>query len=194
MKSIKASPIVVIIVVVILFGQGKAAADGGWFAGLFGGRLTDATEEDVFTLEADYVDSHMGGIVVGKRLWTYKDWLDIEAEGQILRHWGLQEHFEFNALVVFRWLPFPWDKYLDTSFAIGGGLSYATEEPELEKERIHETSKLMTYLMGELAFAVPTQPRWKVFMRFHHRSGVFGLINDISGGSNAVGVGVKYCF
>jgi hypothetical protein len=148
----------------------------------------------VFTLEADYVDTYMGGVIVGKRLWTYKDWLDIEAEGQILRHWGLQEHFEFNALVTFRWLPFPWDRYLDTSFAVGDGLSYATEDPELEIEESDKTSKLMNYLMCELAFAVPRLPRWRVFIRFHHRSGVFGLFNGVSGGSNVAAAGVAYHF
>ena len=43
--------------------------------------------------------------------------------------------WEFNGLIIARWRLFPWDKYLDTSFAIGDGISYATEVPEIEEKK-----------------------------------------------------------
>jgi hypothetical protein len=95
---------------------------------------------------------------------------------------------------VFRWQPFPWDRYLDTSFAIGEGLSYATDDPEIETEKHDRTSRVLNYLMLELAVAVPQQPRWTLFGRVHHRSGVFGLFDGVTGGSNVVGAGIRYTF
>jgi len=194
MESFKVSFILVILLVLIPFGQRNATADGRWFVSLYGGQLTYGTESDVVYLHTDYVDSYIGGFCVGKRLTAYKNYIRIEAEGQIVKHWELQDHFEFNALFVFRWLLFPWNDYLDTSFAIGEGISYATEEPEIEIERLDETSKILNYLMFELAFVVPKQPNWSVFGRLHHRSGLFGTINGVSGGSNAVAAGVRYTF
>lgn len=191
---IKVSLILAIVMVLTPFGQRNAAADGKYFSSIFGGQSTFGSEQDVFTLKADYVDSYIGVFVVGKRLATYKDCIGIEAEGQIAKHWGLQDHFEFNAVLVFRWLLFPWDDYLDTSFAVGDGISYATEKPEIEVRKHDKSSKILNYLMFELAFAVPGQPHWSLFARFHHRSGIFGLINGVSGGSNAVGAGVRYAF
>jgi hypothetical protein len=48
--------------------------------------------------------------------------------------------------------------------------------------------------MVELAFAPPSQPNWSVFLRVHHRSGVHGLFNGVSGGSNFLALGVRYGF
>jgi hypothetical protein len=97
-------------------------------------------------------------------------------------------------VIVLRWLSFCWDRYLDTSLAIGNGISYATKIPEIEARKHEETSNILNYLMIEMDFAVPWQSDWSIFARFHHRSGIFGLINDVSGGSNAVGLGLKYTF
>jgi hypothetical protein len=194
MKPIKIVSVMIIIVVLLSFGQENVAADGNWFVSLYGGQGTDGSEKDVFTFKADYVDSYMLAFVTGKELLTWKDYIRIEAEGHIVKHFKLQDHFEFNALFVFRWLPFPWDNYLDTSFAIGDGISYATKDPEIEIQKHEETSKILNFLMFELAVTVPRHPHWSVFTRFHHRSGMFGLINGMSGGSNFVGIGIKYTF
>ncbi|OEU60345.1 MAG: hypothetical protein BA870_01685 [Desulfuromonadales bacterium C00003094] len=133
-------------------------------------------------------------MAVGKGLADYKHYLRLEGEGQVAKHWGEQDHFEFNALLGLRWLPFPWDRYLDTSFAMGAGLSYATDEPEIEVEKNDRTARLLGYLMFELAMVVPRQPNWTLFARVHHRSGAFGLFDGVSGGSNVVGAGLRYTF
>jgi hypothetical protein len=193
-QLVKASSVLVVVLVLILLGQKNAAADGKWFACLYGGQVTDGNIEDVFTLQADHKNSYLGAFVFGKEFWTYKDYIGMEAEGQIVKHWELQDHFEFNALLVIRWLPFPWDDYVDTSFALGNGISYATEDPEIEAHAHDNVSKILHYLMLELSFLVPNQAHWNVFVRLHHRSGVFGLYNGVSGASNALGAGVRYTF
>ncbi len=43
----------------------------------------------------------------------------IEGELNVAQHWGMQDHQEVNAGVVFRWKRFPWDPVLNTSFGYG---------------------------------------------------------------------------
>ena len=169
-------------------------ADKGWFLSIYGGQVNEDSAKDSLTHNANYVNSYFCAFTAGKKLLNYRGNIDIEAEGQIVKHWELQDHLEFNALFIFRWLPFPWDEYLDTSFAVGEGISYATNDPEIEVENNDETSKILNYLMFELAFIVPKQPNWSLFVRLHHRSGIFGLINGVHGGSNASGIGFRYTF
>jgi hypothetical protein len=126
----------------------------------------------------------------------FHDLIGYELEGQVAQHWGKQDHEEFNFAFTLRWLPFLWDKYLDTSFAFGNGLSIATAEPELEIREgdEHRTNPILYYILVELAFALPQQPQWNLFVRIHHRSSVFGLIENITTGSNFVGLGLRYKF
>ena len=170
-------------------------ADKGWFLSIYGGQVNEDSLENTLTLNANYVNSYFCAFTAGKKLANYRGNIDIEAEGQIVKHWGIQDHFEFNALFILRWLQFPWDEYLDTSFAVGDGISYATKYPEIEVGKKHPVSqKILNYLMFELAFVVPKKPNWSVFIRLHHRSAMFGLIGDEDGGSNAAGIGFRYTF
>ncbi|WP_373501163.1 hypothetical protein [Desulfococcus sp.] len=193
----------------------------GWYIGGYLGQLTDSAVTDMASLRVDAVPSYMGALVVGKEIYRYKDLLDIEVEVQIAKYFNAyvfacdtedclaccpddlpsatQDHAEFNALFALRWLRFPWDRYVDTSFAVGEGFSYATRVPAVERDLHGEltgldpaTSKLLNYLMFEAAFGLPSYPKWDLIVRLHHRSGVFGLFNDVHGGSNAIGVGLRY--
>jgi hypothetical protein len=98
--------------------------------------------------------------------------------------------------VVARWTRFPWDDVLDTSVAFGQGVSFASKVPEVEPraDRDEESRRLLNYLMVEVALAPPGDSRWSAVTRIHHRSGVFGLYGGVNGGSNFVGLGVRYRF
>lgn len=51
------------------------------------------------------------------------------------KNFGEQDHWEFNPPILgIRWHEFPWDHYLDTSFAWGIGPSYATEVSPIKLE------------------------------------------------------------
>lgn len=189
----KASSVFLLLGLLLLGCCGHALADDSWFVSLYGGRACYDSLEDIF-YNREYVDSYVSALAVGKGLTSYKYYLRLEGEGQVVKHWNVQDHFEFNALLVLRWLPFPWDRYLDTSFAVGEGLSYATDDPEIEVEKHDRTARLLNYLMFELAVVVPRQPQWTLFGRVHHRSGVFGLFDGVDGGSNVVAAGVRYTF
>ncbi|MBW2355547.1 MAG: hypothetical protein JRF23_02040 [Deltaproteobacteria bacterium] len=140
--------------------------------------------------EARYEDSHLVGLGLSRKIGTYKDLIGFEVEGQAVKHFGDQDNEELNALIVARWLPFPWDRFLDTSFAVGEGVSYATTDPSLE----NKGQQWLNYILLELAFAAPSRPQWEAVIRVHHRSGVFGLYNGVRDASNALGVGIRYRF
>jgi len=156
-------------------------------------RLVDIISEPPPELTTD---AHLAAVTYGHPL---GDWLGFawEVEGQLVRHWGEQSHYEFNALWLARWQRFPWDRWVDTRIAGGHGLSYATERPPLEPRASREdrdSTRLLTYLMAEVEVAAPGAQHWRGFLRVHHRSGVFGLHSGVRGGSNFVGLGIRYRF
>jgi len=169
-----------------------ASAENKWFVSIYFGQASDNRFQDIAgRLDRQFIDSYMAAFSAGKELYTYKDYIRLEAEGQIARHWNIQSHSEVNAQLIIRWLPFFWDDYLDTSLAFGEGLSYATEIPLLETDECDETSNLLNYLMLELSFNIPQKSSWDIFSRIHHRSGVFGLFNNVTEGSNVVCIGLR---
>lgn len=118
-----------------------------------------------------------------------------EAEMQLgLHHSGVQDHLETNIAVLHRWSDWPWDGLIHTSFAVGSGLSYATEVPYLERtgKPGPDATKLLLYLALEFEAVPATAENWSIFGRIHHRSGVFGTFNGVHGGSDHVGIGVRW--
>jgi hypothetical protein len=117
----------------------------------------------------------------------------IEAEGQVVRYFGDQDHWELNAVpVIARWQRFPWSRRLAMSAAFGIGVSYATELPQIEVQLEGETSRFLVYWVMELT-AGPRDGRWAASLRLHHRSVAYGLLGE-EGGMNAVGLGLRYSF
>lgn len=170
------------------------AHDDDWKVTLYGAWLTADSLGDTLTLDAKYEDSYLVVLAVSKRLFSYKDLLGIELEGQVGKHFGAQDHWELNVLPVLRWLRFPWDGYLDTSLAAGAGLSYALDTPEVEAVGVSDTPQLLGYLMLEIAVSLPRVPHWSLVARLHHRSGAGGLFDGRHDASNAVGLGIRYGF
>ncbi|MBX3708429.1 MAG: hypothetical protein KIT56_03165 [Gammaproteobacteria bacterium] len=112
-----------------------------------------------------------------------------------LRH-GSNEHriYEFDPYVEGRWANFPWNAYINTSFAIGEGISYTSSIPSLERKSSENTKRLLNYLLLEATFAPPNYPRLQLVARIHHRSGAYGLYHAGNTGSNVIGLGIRYLF
>jgi hypothetical protein len=163
---------------------------------LYGAVMTDGALAETAALTANMDrDFKFAAVMAGKKIGNLFDKIDFELEGQVVKHLAGQHHWEFNALVVARWLRFPWNDIIKTSFAVGEGLSLATETSAYE-EKYHgeKTNKFMNYLMLEFDFALPHEPGWSLVTRLHHRSGVYGLFNGVHGASNAFGLGIRYRF
>lgn len=141
-----------------------------------------------------FVDSYL---LVGAVAVPYREFargaLRFEAEGQLAYNFGMQHHWEVNAVpVVARWRRFPWSERVATSAAFGLGLSYATSLPGVERQLEGDSRQLLVYWFGELT-AGPAHAPWAVSLRLHHRSDGMGLFAT-EGGVNALGLGVRVVF
>ena len=164
-----------------------------WFLTVYGGAHAQKTIEDVLTFQAEFEDNdYIVVAALAREFWRYKDYISFEAEGQIGKHFNNDTFWEFNGLIIGRWHLFPWDKYLDTSLAVGDGLSIYTEVSKVEEEDDEDAQRTLNYLLFELALGLPQYPRWDMVVRIHHRSSIFGLYG--AGGSNYVTGGFKFSF
>ncbi|MCR9143332.1 MAG: hypothetical protein NXI24_13855 [bacterium] len=194
-------------------GQAPALFDGivedqqsfrpAWDISFYQGKYTRTNLGQILLAgHTKYEPSYISVLTLGRPL-PYRLWrANLEGEGQVVRHTGIQKHLEFNGVVMaritepFRGTPF--------SLGIGEGLSLATRNPDLENTRRSlqrpnlstETSrKLLNYLVFEVEMALPLdvyQPR--AFVRLHHRSGIFGTLCPSICGSNFVAYGVRFSY
>jgi len=163
--------------------------------GLYGARLSYNNWHEFFSEQSlNFADSYLVAVTLSKTLkrWPYN--LSTEAEGQIVKHFKRQDHWEFNLIETIRWSRIFGDFLPETSIAFGLGLSETSEKPEVEMENDGETARLLVYWMTELALApCKSVPDLELILRIHHRSTAFGLLaND--GGSNALAAGLRYRF
>ncbi len=161
---------------------------------VYGGRLSTNDWVEVFAPPRwDFVDSYLTALAISRQAGWQSKTAQTELEGQIVRHVGVQDHWEFNLLGVIRRTALPWDETLDMSLAGGLGLSYATERPEAEIDFEGDTERLLVYWMLEADAAIPRTDAWSMLARLHHRSPAYGLLGD-GGGANVLAVGLRYRF
>jgi hypothetical protein len=160
---------------------------------IFGGWMTDNNWEEVITpWNLEFRDTTLVGIAGSRRLWRYDNDISFEIEGQIVHHFGDQDHWEFNLPIIVRWETFPWNDAIDTSAAFGFGPSYASEIPKEEIAKDGDSQQWLVYWMFELAMGLP-ETDWRGIFRLHHRSGAFGIVAG-EGGSNVLAVGLRRQF
>jgi len=188
--------ILCLLTVLLLFSSQTlaSASERNFSASLYGGVMTDDNWHQALSGQAGLVDSH---ILVGAMGWTFyrpahRLW-SLELEANVARHFGIQDHFEFNIPVLtLRWDYFPWDKFLDTSLAYGLGPSYATKLPEYERQKSGDSEQFLLFWHIEAAFGLPDSS-WSTIFRLHHRSSGYGMFAD-RGGSNILTMGLRYEF
>lgn len=182
-----------ILLFVIALAQPARARDEDWHLSVFAGQLTFNHFEDVIRPDKlDLADSGLAGVAIG-RDWRLADsrW-SIGLEAQLVRHFGLQDHWEANLPLILRYHPRrPWPASLD-SFAFGIGPSYATDLPEVEIRNDGATRHSLIYWMIDARFDLP-QAGDQLFLRLHHRSDAFGLLQP-EAGSNAIVLGYRWSF
>lgn len=121
--------------------------------------------------------------------------LDIEVEGGIAKRFGEDHQIEVDLAPVVRWKQFPWNEYLYTNLRVGlVGASYVNSISSWEQENSDNGrgSRFLNFLVPELTFASAADASWESLIRIHHRSGIYGMINGVQGGSNYISVGIRF--
>jgi len=180
------------VLLIIVF---SAPVHAKWYGIIYHAVLAGPGIEDALLLSAEFDDSfQLLAAAIGKEIYQYNKHLVFELEAQAVQHLGAQTHAEWNGVLIARWLTFPWNHILPTTFAFGEGLSYATKTPNIEIIHNENVSHFLNYLSIEFTFTLPQWKRFHLLTRVHHRSGIYGLINNCKGASNGVGVGLRYNF
>ena len=120
--------------------------------------------------------------------------LQFEAEVNVAKRWGEAHEFEFIVAPYLRWQSFPWNDVLYTNLRVSQlGLSYATGVSPWERKNSGNDrgSNFLQSAGVELTFAPNAHSRIESYIGLHHRSGIYGLIKGVSGGSNYVIIGFR---
>jgi hypothetical protein len=122
--------------------------------------------------------------------------ITIESEVGASYRFGDEDLGEAWLAAYLRYDGFFWNDVVYTTLAVNTGLSMLTEVSEFERGRDSggEASKLLHYMGPEITFASPDHKNMELLLRFHHRSGVFGLFDGTVSGSTFISSGLRFRF
>lgn len=175
-------------------GDCATAVYAGWYVDNSMGQVLVTGPETPFTW--DYDGDYLVATALSRRVATLWGHVDVEPEVGLGQRWGEQDQTEVWAAFFFRWRGFPWDSHLVTTAAVSTGVNLASSVSEKEKDRAKdgEGDALMHFFAPEITFALPQAPQYELLFRFHHRSGVFGVISDAWGGAQYGTIGIRIRF
>ena len=142
-------------------------------------------------------DDGIVAVAVSRRAATFASGrLTLEPEVGIGRRFGRQAATEVWGALFLRYYGFPWDGTVLTTAAVSTGLNWADTVTDVERQRAEdgEGSPWMHFFSPEITFALPSRPQTELLLRFHHRSGVFGLVSDAWGGAQYATIGLRLRF
>jgi hypothetical protein len=123
-----------------------------WFLTAYAGAHAQDDINDVVTLQPKFEDNaYIGVVALARELWHYEKYLSFELEGQVAKHFNKDTQWEFVGVLIGRWHYFPWNNYVNTSFAVGDGMSYYTKVSEVEEEDDEDAQQALNYLLIEVA-------------------------------------------
>jgi len=168
---------------------------------------TDFTDIIIEPWTVDFVDLGLVGAAVSTRLGTINelfgsadqgdigDDISVEVEAGASYRFGEESLGELWGALYFRYDGFGWNDFVYTTVAINTGLSILSETSEYERDRSDGQSSLLLHYLGpEITFADPDNKNVELVLQIHHRSGVFGLFDGVSGGSNFIATGIRVRF
>lgn len=124
---------------------------------------------------------------------TFTPQLEVPLTLEVVDENSRSPFLDFNASFAVRWVDFPWNNYVKTSFAMGIGLSYSEKIYLIDIERHPDDyrSHLKFNWPIQLTLALPEYPKHQVMIFIAHQSG--GHIFD-DGGVNSLGIGYRHDF
>lgn len=162
---------------------------------LYSGQVVREVFGEIMTgHEIHYQDSRLSAVGLNYKFLSFIQRITFETEGLIVKHDGLQDHWETDVMLIAR-IEF-WKDMLPISFAFGKGLSYASEMPSIEGDTEDDpTNQWLNFFIVEMDVGlknIPWNPR--LLFRIHHRSGVGGIYCPKTCGSNFLTSGIKVSF
>ncbi|NCN10347.1 MAG: hypothetical protein GW938_10930 [Leptospira sp.] len=154
--------------------------------------------------DTNYRQSYIYTLAFSRPLDYKWRFLDFEFESNLAKHDGLMHHWEWNNFYIAKISEV---FQLPLSFSVGEGISLASQNPKLENKDVFfnpltlefqrdriESRNLLNYVMVEMEVGKRDWDFPRVFLRIHHRSGVFGFFcpPDPACGSNFVSYGIRY--
>jgi hypothetical protein len=172
---------------------GVAFITGQNIGEIFGGKLSRAEgagEGEAYSLTLGYV-AHRFEVPFRERV--LKPQLETYLTLTLVDERGRSVFPDYNGGVGFRWVDFPWDRWVDTGFFMGVGLSYSGRVYQIDRVRHPERdrSHLKFDWPIQLTFAIPQWPEHQLVIYNDHQSG--GRIMD-RGGVNSLGVAYRLEF
>lgn len=190
--------------------HGKGTGEARAWAFEFGvATITNNNIED-FTFTRDRVERGTGPAAgeiyaftasrrIGELQWeifgkTFTPQLELPFTIDIVDENSRSPFFDAAASFTVRWIDFPWNEYLETSFAMGIGLSYSQKIYLMDIQRHPDDdgrSKLKFNWPIQMTFAHPDHPQHQLMIFIQHHSG--GHVFD-HGGVNHLGIGYRHGF
>ena len=163
------------------------------------GRYVETSMSDIFfdpqpdPWNWEYGDITFASMTFGRKFADYGRYLSFEPEVGVGRRFEDADEYELWGALYMRWNPFIWDHIVDTSIAVSTGVSYATDNNELEEDRARSNATWLHYFSPEITFAPPGDSSLSFVIRLHHRSGAGGLFGE-SGGFQYLMFGLRAHF
>ena len=172
-------------------------AEPDWSLGVYGGKYHDTDPGSFLQGRANFLNQHMLALTASKTLWRSETLpLSLEIDGMIGQQFGLASLTEIAVAPVLRWSGFPWKNTLQTDLRVGPlGVSYTSTVSPLERGPDGNGSRVLNFLMLELAFSLPQMKSREVFVRLHHRCTIYDLLNNYgANGEDFLAVGYRLRF
>ena len=123
--------------------------------------------------------------------------ISLEWESQLTKHSGLQSNFAAHLALLVRSRDFRAPGF-NVNFAAGMGPSYAFSRPTYEDGPDGQPNqgryRFQNYMTYEVELSLRSLPGWRLPVRIHHRSGMYGLIAPRRVGSNFFAIGLRRDF
>jgi hypothetical protein len=205
--------LLLVVTALVAWGAAAAADDGqpgNDSIAIFAGQATWSPFVDsmVMPWSNDMSDIGVIGLAYSHRFGTANDFvggilppvigdhLFIEGEGGISYRFGDESLGEGWLGAYLRYDNLPWNDVVYTTLAVNTGVSYLTDVSEFERSRDNngKAGRLLHYMGPEITFADPDNKNLEFLVRFHHRSGVFGLFDGVVSGSTFITAGMRVRF
>ena len=177
---------------------GAAQSSSNWRVGFSVGALTHQSLDGLF-YQIEIPSFHSSYLVDLDGVYTLHRFqilpIDLEVQGEVAKRFGMDHQSEVDLISVVRWKKFPWNDKLYTNFRFGflGGSYVSSISPWEKQDSDNNTgSKFLQLLIAEFTFSPSENAGYEGFIGLHHRSGIFGLISGVTGGSNYFMVGMRF--